>query len=413
MTAPPHPPPHERASRRPTRVLKFTDTIADINGVCRFIQNIAQRAHDTHRDLLVFASTRKRLPEVDGVVNFEPIHAMRMPGYETLDLTLPPMIAMLRAAEEFDPDVIHISTPGPVGTVGMIAAKLMRKPIVGVYHTDFPAYIDELFHHNALCSWACRAYMGVFYRRFRFVFSRSADYADRLRTLGLGEGRLVRLQAGYDDTMFDHTLRDTGVWDRHGISTGSVKAVFCGRVSTEKNLPMLVRIWPEARRRVREAGKEIELIIIGDGPYRQDMERALGEHGAHFLGFRHGAELATLYASCDLFVFPSTTDTLGQVVMEAQGSGLAVVITDRGGPKEIVRTRPDDTPTAVMLDVRDERAWIEAIVDLATDDDRRMRMGEAGVELMKGYTFGASFEHYWQVHEAARQDGLRGRGGTD
>lgn len=389
---------------RPTRVLKFTDTLADINGVCRFIQNVAQTAHDTDHDLLVYTSTRLPMPEVDNVVNFTPIYAMKMPKYETLDLALPPPIRMLRAAEEFDPDVIHISTPGPVGSVGMLAAKLMRKPIVGVYHTDFPAYIDELFD-NSLCSWACRAHMSVFYKQFRYVFSRSADYAGRLLELGLRDERLVRLRAGYDDTQFDHTLRDVSVWDQHGAKRDSIKAVFCGRVSTEKNLPMLVRIWPKVRQRVQAQGRDIELIIIGDGPYRGKMEQQLTPHGARFLGFRRGRELARLYASCDLFVFPSTTDTLGQVVMESQASGLPVIITDQGGPKEIVRTQHDPSPTAVMLSVEDEEAWVEAIVDLATDDAKRAAMGRAGVELMKGYTFDASFAHYWSVHESARSMG--------
>ncbi|CAN0580980.1 unnamed protein product, partial [Laminaria digitata] len=122
----------------PTRVLKFTDTLADINGVCRFIQNTAQTAHDTGRDLRVFTSTRLPMPQVDGVQNFTPVYARAMPGYDTLELAIPPAIELLRAAEDFAPDVIHISTPGPVGSVGFIAARLMRVPIVGVYHTDFP-----------------------------------------------------------------------------------------------------------------------------------------------------------------------------------------------------------------------------------------------------------------------------------
>ncbi len=384
----------------PTRVLKFTDTVADINGVCRFIQNIAQTAHDTQRDLKVFTSTRMQMPDVDNLVNFEPIYAMKMPKYETLDLAIPPMIQMLRSAEEFDPDVIHISTPGPVGTAGMIAAKLMRKPIVGVYHTDFPAYIDELFD-NSLCSWMCRTHMSWFYRQFRFVFSRSADYAGRLVELGLKSDQLVRLQPGFDNTRFDHTLRDQSIWDQHGVKRDSIKAVFCGRVSTEKNLPKLVKIWPTVRERVQQAGKEIELIIIGDGPYRSTMETQLKEHGAHFLGFRHGVELASLYASCDFFVFQSTTDTLGQVVMESQASGLPVIVTDQGGPKEIVNDQTTEDPTAFVLPVEDESKWIDTIVELAINDELRGSMGRAGVELMRSFTFGESFEHYWRVHQAA------------
>jgi glycosyltransferase involved in cell wall biosynthesis len=325
-----------------------------------------------------------------------------MPGYETLEIALPPALEMFRAAEEYAPDVIHVSTPGPVGTVGFLAARLMRKPIVGVYHTDFPAYIDELFD-NSLCSALCRGHMRFFYRRFRYVFSRSADYAQRLVNLGVKESKLVRLRAGFDDTRFDHTLRDTGIWEGYGLKRDSIKAVFCGRVSTEKNLPMLVRMWPTICERVQAQGRDIELIIIGDGPYRAEMEQHLGEQGAHFLGFRHGVELATLYASCDFFVFPSTTDTLGQVVMESQASGLPVIVTDQGGPKEIVHNQDHESPTAFVLPHDDETQWIDTIVRLASDDELREQLGRNGVELMKDHTFQASFEHYWSIHEAAAQ----------
>lgn len=390
----PHP------TSRPTRVLKFTDTLADINGVCRFIQNTAQTAHDTGHDLCVYTSTRLEMPKVDGVRNFTPIYARAMPGYETLEIALPPALEMMRAAQDFDPDVIHISTPGPVGTVGFLVAKLMRKPIVGVYHTDFPAYIDELFD-NSVCSALCRGHMRFFYKRFKYVFSRSADYAQRLVDLGVQQDKLVRLRAGFDDTKFDHTLRDTSIWEGYGLKNDSIKAVFCGRVSTEKNLPMLVKMWPTICERVQAQGREIELIIIGDGPYRTKMEERLKPHGAHFLGFRHGVELATLYASCDFFVFPSTTDTLGQVVMESQASGLPVIVTDQGGPKEIVHNQSHEYSTAFVLPHDDEPQWVDTIVKLACDDELRSTLGRNGIELMKDHTFVASFEHYWSIHEAA------------
>ena len=243
--------------------------------------------------------------------------------------------------------------------------------------------------------------MRFFYRQFRYVFSRSADYAQRLRTLGLSEDKLVRLTAGFDDSKFDHRLRDTSIWPQYGAKETSIKAVFCGRVSTEKNLPLLVRMWPKIRKQVEDQGREIELIIIGDGPYRAEMESRLADHGAHFLGFRHGEELAKLYASCDFFIFPSTTDTLGQVVMEAQASGLPVIVTDQGGPKEIVQDQTTEHPTAYVLAHDDEQAWIDTATTVACDDDLRHALGQAGIELMKHHTFSASFEHYWRVHQDA------------
>ena len=387
---------HAEASR-PTRVLKFTDTLADINGVCRFIQNTARTAGATGHDLTVFTSTRMELPEIDNVRNFTPVFAMKMPKYETLDLALPPVLEMLRAADEFRPDVIHISTPGPIGVVGMLAAKLMRVPVVGVYHTDFPSYVDELFDDHVSTT-ICKHFMGVFYRQFRAVFSRSDDYATKLEGLGIKPERLVRLTPGFDNEQFSPEKRDPSVWPGVGVPERGVKVMYCGRVSTEKNLPLLVERWDEIRRRIEETGTSAHLVIIGDGPYRAEMERQLDGQNAHFLGFKRGEELATLYASSDVFVFPSTTDTLGQVVMEAQASGVPVVAADEGGPKEVIR----DGVTGRVLPIDDADAWADAIVGLATDDETRERMGAAGVEHMTNFSFRASFEHYWEIHERAR-----------
>lgn len=401
MGQPHHPTDDAPRPPRPLRVLQFTDTIADVNGVCRFILNAANRANETGRDLTVVASTRLPIPgdPPPNVVNFRPVLAMKMPKYENLELTLPPARRMLRLVAERRPDVIHVSTPGPVGCVGALAARRHRVPLVGVYHTDFPAYVDRLFNDRAATA-VCERFMALFYRPFRAVFTRSADYADGLRRLGIPDERIVRLTAGYDDARFSARFRDPAVWERHGVRPDSVKVLFCGRVSVEKNLPLLAEIWPRVRSAAGARGVAAELVVIGDGPYRQAMERDLRPHGAHFLGFRHGDELSTLYASCDLFAFPSTTDTLGQVVMEAQASGLPVLVTDRGGPREIV----DDGVTGLVLPASDRARWTAALTDLACDQPRRRRMGEAGAEAMKSRTFAASFEHYWRVHERARAE---------
>lgn len=388
---------------RPLRVLKFTDTLADINGVCRFIQNAARQAHDTGRDLTVVTSTRLEIPVKDlpNIVNFDPVFATKMPKYENLELALPPILKMLRFADEKRPDVIHISTPGPVGCVGMLAAKLLRVPVVGVYHTDFPAYVDRLFDDRAATA-TCETAMSLFYKPFKAVFTRSADYAESLRNLGLKDEAIVRLRAGYDDRHFSPAFRSTAVWKKHGIKTDSVKVLFCGRVSVEKNLPNLTAIWPKVRKAAAARGVDAELVIIGDGPYRATMERELKTHAAHFLGFRHGEELSTLYASCDLFAFPSTTDTLGQVVMESQASGLPVLVTDIGGPQEVI----NHGLTGYVLPAEDLGKWTDAIVDLVCDHAKRRRMGDAAAEAMKSRTFAASFEHYWQVHESARSGAI-------
>lgn len=383
-------------SKRPLSVALVTDTLGDINGVCRFIQNTARQAGATGRDLRVYTSTRFPVPELSNVLNFPPVLAGKMPRYENLELVLPPARAMLRALLEQRPDVIHVSTPGPVGMVGLVAARRLGVPVLGVYHTDFPAYIERLLE-DPVCTFASRVHMKLVYRRFAKVFTRSEDYRQSLDSLGIPRERMETLRPGIDIGLFHPRHRDAGVWGKmRGVSATSVKALYCGRVSVEKNMALLAQAWKVAAAELSAKGIEAELIVVGDGPSRETLQRELDPVGGRFLGFRHAQELSALYASSDLFLFPSTTDTLGQVVMESQASGLPVIVTDQGGPKEVVR----DGETGLVLPGDDAGRWGRAIVELMSDGERRRAMGRAAHGFMQDYSFGASFEHYWAVHEA-------------
>ena len=398
------------ASERAMRVMLFTDTLGDVNGVCRFIRNVADRANRTGRDLSVVTSTRLPVPAWSNITNFEPVFATRMPRYEQLELALPPLVRMLRHADERRPDVIHISTPGPVGMCGYLAARMLRVPVLGVYHTDFPAYVDRLFDDHAMTGMTAW-FMRKFYEPFSAVFTRSEDYMASLEGLGLQRRRMIPLLPGMDTDAFHVRHRDEGLWARLAeqgadVTPGSVKALYCGRVSVEKNLPLLTRMWPRVRAEARRAGVDAELVIVGDGPYRAQMERELRGKGAAFLGFRHGEELSAIYASSDLFVFPSTTDTLGQVVMESQASGLPVVVTDQGGPKEVV----DQDLTGFVLPANDAALWTSTVLGLLLDPEKRRRMGRAAHTRMARYSMDASFEHYWKAHEQVWREHLESLG---
>lgn len=393
---------------RPMRVALFTDTLGDVNGVCRFIQNVAERASATGRDLRVITSTTFPVPEWNNIHNFEPTFSTKMPRYENLEIVLPPLLKILRHVDERKPDVIHISTPGPVGLIGYLAAKMLRVPVLGVYHTDFPAYIDQLFDDHALTRMA-GWYMRWFYSPFRAIFTRSRDYVDALVKIGLPEERIVALLPGVDTALFHARHKDASVWSRfENVDPGAVKALYVGRVSVEKNLPMLAQVWKRVHRRCREDGVKARLIVVGDGPYRAQMENELEGCGAVFLGFRHGQELSAIYASSDFYAFPSTTDTLGQVVMESQASGLPVIVTDKGGPKEVV----DHGLTGFVLPSDDADAWVATMCELITDEQKRKSMGRAAHTRMKRYSIDASFERFWKAHEEAWRGHLAALGVT-
>lgn len=410
------------------RVALFTDTLNDVNGVSRFIRNIGHQAFTSSPrcELMLVTSTRLPAPgfsvseaekpgrrgDAEYIRNFRPIYAGAMPGYPQLEIVLPPKRAMAREVRAWRPDAIHVSTPGPVGMVGRAIAKRLDVPLVGTYHTDFPAYMEHLFGDPTV-TLGTTAAMRRFYRPFGALFTRSAEYGEALVEMGYPRERIVRLRPGIETGSFDAGLRDeTGdVWSaqrvenatgdaglsRNGLRRGSVKVLYVGRVSVEKNLPLLVKVWPRVSREVKARGGDVQLVVIGDGPYRERMQRELAEHDAHFLGFRHGRELSRLYASADVFVFPSTTDTLGQVVMEAQCAGLPVIVTDQGGPSEVV----DEERTGFVLPVRGaawEDMWVRRMVELSTDHTKRKAMGAAATEKIRPMSIRHSFEHFWEVH---------------
>lgn len=384
-----------------TRVCLFTDTLADVNGVSRFIRNVADQALARGVELHAITSTRLECPGRPNIHNPRPPLSRPMPGYPQLGLVVPPVRRLHELADRLRPDVVHVSTPGPVGLAGRRWARKRGVPLVGTYHTDFPAYIDHLFDDRAL-TWACGRVMRWFYRPFARIFTRSADYGAALERMGMARERIVRLLPGIDTDTFDPRFRDNSgaVWTAcPGVRPASVKVLYVGRVSVEKNLPMLTRVWPAVESGARRLGLDAQLLIVGDGPYRERMHAELDAAGAdaRFLGFRHGPELSAIYASSDVFVFPSTTDTLGQAVMEAQSAGLPVLVTDRGGPAEVV----DDGRTGFVLtaDPGASDRWVRTLLGLIQSPDLRRSMGRAAHEKVRPMSIAHSFTHFWNVHE--------------
>lgn len=395
------------------RILLFTDTLFDVNGVSRFIRAVAEQSllrADPSRRLHVLTSTR--LPRPDGldaacpnIHNLQPVFARAMPGYPQLELALPPRRGLAALARRLRPDAVHVSTPGPVGLAGRRFALRHNLPLLGTYHTDFPAYVDHLFDDAAL-TLLCRGFMRRFYRPFARIFTRSDGYADALERLGLPRARVVRLLPGIDTDAFHTRHRPAdprGFWSRYrGVDPEAVKVLYVGRVSVEKNLPMLARVWRALAPRLRRnSAPRAQLIVVGDGPYRARMEAELSGAPAAFLGFRHGSELSEIYAASDVFAFPSTTDTLGQVVLEAQSAGLPALVTDRGGPAEVVNAADSPGRTGYILPAHDTHAWVQTLLTLITTPALRADLGAAAHRATQPLSIRRSFDHFWSIHEHA------------
>jgi glycosyltransferase involved in cell wall biosynthesis len=319
--------------------------------------------------------------------------SLPMPMYNSLTLALPPLLEILEWADRQQFDAIHVSTPGPMGLVGWVVAKMLRVPLVGVYHTDFPLYVNRITGDYRLTATAT-ACMEWFYSQTNAVFSRSRSYVKTLEKLGVPSEKLRVLPPAVDSNKFSPENRDLESWSKLGVKEPH-RVLYAGRVSTEKNLPLLV----EAFKQLCKTRKDVALVIAGDGPYTSKMKDALAGFPAYFLGFQRDASLKVLYASSDLFAFPSRTDTLGQVVMEAQACGLPVLVSDEGGPQEMM----DHGLSGLVLSGGDVGAWSRAMSELLDDAPLRQRMSRTGPLRMARYTLAHTFENFWSAHVAAAE----------
>jgi glycosyltransferase involved in cell wall biosynthesis len=164
-----------------------------------------------------------------------------------------------------------------------------------------------------------------------------------------------------------------------------------GRVSREKDLDLLA----EAFRRLRDEGLSIQLCVVGHGPYSKEFSESLPE--ALFTGYLKGTELAAAYASADIFVFPSTTDTFGNVIIEAQASGVPVIVSDSGGPKELV----DNERNGLITKSHDVEDLTRAIRELVSSPERRQQMGELARESVINRTWPNAFRRFWAATDVA------------
>jgi glycosyltransferase involved in cell wall biosynthesis len=220
-----------------------------------------------------------------------------------------------------------------MGLLGLLAARLLRLRTVGIYHTDIPRYVGTLTKDEGFERMAWNA-MQWFYGRCDRVLVPSTAYRELLCEHGLERDRISVLRRGLGPG-FGAGNRDPSFWRRYG-GRRCFTFLYVGRSSSEENIRLLLEGWVLTRANSK-AARQSQLAIVGDGPELASLRRRYARHQVVFTGYLRGQDLKTAYASADLFVFPSLTDTFGNVVLEARASGLPCIVSDVGGPKELVR----------------------------------------------------------------------------
>jgi glycosyltransferase involved in cell wall biosynthesis len=342
----------------------FTDNdFAKVNGVTTTLRAVLKYAPEGIRPRIY---TCANVEEDEDNYFSAASPGMRIPFYSDMRIYLPKVRTLLNRVRADRIDVLHLTTPGPVGLAALYVAWRTGLSMVGSFHTDLAAYAERL-SGSARLSVLMREFLRWPYGRCARILVPSEATRQLLVRSRIDASRIDLWTRGVDATMFSPSKRSPALRERWQVHDRRPAIVYVGRISKEKGLDRL----PEIQSILHCHAINHRLILVGDGPYRRELQERLPD--AVFTGTVSPAAVAVSLASADIFLFPSDTETAGNVVLEAQACGLPVIVSDAGGPKEYVR--PDTT--GIVCAAGDVRAFCAAAVQLLHNVQRRRAMGTA------------------------------------
>ncbi|MEM9006653.1 MAG: glycosyltransferase family 1 protein [Cyanobacteria bacterium P01_F01_bin.86] len=305
------------------RIALFTETfLPKVDGIVTRLKHTVEHLQRLGDQVLVF-SPDGGLTEYKGA-SIHGVSGMAFPLYPELKLALPrPSIG--EALEEFQPDLIHIVNPAVLGLAGLFYAKTLDIPLIASYHTHLPKYLEH--YGLAMFEGLMWELIKAVHNQARLNLVTSTAMQEELTEHGVERTRVW--QRGVDTELFRPELASRDMRDR--LSQGHPDApllLYIGRLSAEKEID---RIKP-----VLQSIPDARLALVGDGPHREELEKHFADTHTYFVGYLAGEELASAYASADAFIFPSRTETLGLVLLEAMAAGCPVVAANSGGIPDIV-----------------------------------------------------------------------------
>ena len=388
------------------RILFYSDNLDETNGIANNLRNVIpyMRAHGMKAFLAGNAFNTRPCGVVEnGYCLLLPrMFSMEQLGYANSELAIPRIGPVLRLLKRYPVDLIEFETPSPGAWLVCFCAKVAGIKVFSHYRTDVPTYTKTLVKAKWMFYFVLWL-MKIFYGMTKPVVSPCKDYADILTSqLKIPANQVKILPRGLPLEKFSPDMRGKGTWEKY--SEGNVRKVrfsFIGRISKEKNLEFLNRVW----KKFAEKHDDVELMYVGYGWYLEEIKKFYeGDNSVHFAGEQGGETLAGLYADSDFFLFPSTTDTFGNVVVEAMSTGTPALVSDYGGPHDIVM----DEAAGRILPIN-EGAWLNALEEcrklFLEQPDTYAKMREVAHERSLKYTMESStkaqFEYFRQLKKEA------------
>lgn len=350
------------------RIAIFTEVfLPKIDGVVTRVTRSIEQLRDAGHEVIVFAPGSGPATFAGCEVVYLPALSL-WPVYPEVKFS-GPFPRLMRRLKAFKPDVVHVVNPIWTAALGVFAARRLGVPLVGSFHTNVPEYVDALGigFVRPLTERAIR----YLHNQAAVNLCTSGPMVDKARAVGM---RNVRLWPKAVDTVGFHPDKASAAM-RSRLSDGNPDAplvTYIGRVSKEKNLQILPAIMDKLRERIPTA----RLAVVGGGPYLDQLKVQCTPESTTFTGFLSGDDLAAAFASGDVFVFPSLTETLGLVALESFASGTPVIGARAGGIPFVI----DDGMTGRLVEGASDgevHLWADALYDLLADDAARTAMGQA------------------------------------
>ena len=341
----------------------------EVNGVALTVQGLEQglraRGHDV--DLV----RPRQTSDADGKATPTEtlVRSLPLPRYPDLRIGLPATRKLARAWSEQRPDALYVATEGPLGWSALRAARRLGIPAATGFHTRFDEYMRDygaaFLQHTAL-RWM---------RRFHNGADATLVPTHELQAFLQAQGfdKVVRLPRAVDTTLFDPARRDRALRASWGLNDDALAVIYVGRIAAEKNLGLAIT----AFRALQQQHPDARYIWVGDGPLREQLQRDNPDFV--FCGIQRDATLASHFASGDLFLFPSHSETFGNVTLEAMASGVPTIAFDYGAAHEMLQ---DGVHGAAIAD-GDDAGFSAAALRFANDPAQRKAMGIAAREAVR------------------------------
>lgn len=369
------------------KIAYFDGTFRKEDGVTQVILNLVREAEKQKIQCLIITGWSE-----DSSITTAPVIEVPsaiFPLYKDYRFPWPGMRGFKKQLDEFKPDLIHIHSPDALAWAALKYAKKNKVPILATYHTEFGKYLTY-YHLNFLkpLVWII---LKTLYNQMGLVTTPSSVTTEDLVKHGIKNVRTIPW--GVDFKRFNSTFRSEE-WRKKILNGESKKILLCAcRLTWEKDLRTLAATFNllKARR------KDFTMIIAGDGPARKELEALMP--GAIFLGHLDGAELSRAYASSDILLFPSSTETFGNVTIEAMASGLAPIVADEGGSKFLV----EGGKTGFLAKPRDAEDFCKKTEDLLNQPELLKKLRAAALDFSKGFGWEKVFEKILENYKKLSQ----------